>query len=566
MSTSLSIAELLSHEVVPQPHEAVAIAQSVMGEDARSSEPPFGPLSPETVRISADGTVVCVGCDVAPAVSEVAILLETMLASSAKVPGGLRYTIARALLEVDAPPFDSLSDFSASLERFEQGDRRNMVRNVVARDARAGGPVILEFRPAAPPPPAVRSERRRISPAITELRRHLREADRERFEKTVAVLPATAALPPAKSRRIAAIAAGIAAGVALIVGGETMRLRPATPAPTAGAQTAANVRTIAHPAPRTNAPDVPGTIKAAAAPASASSSARRTLVGTGGQHARTARVDAADTEAHTSGVLVRAVDAGNRPVFSPAFASNGAAIFFHTGRNGDASSAIGMAPTSGDLRVITILDDGAKNYHAQPSPDGRLIAFDSDRDGERGVYVADRDGSNVHRISGSGYAAVPTWSPDGTRLTYLRAEPNNPKVWNLWIQPSGADGAAATRVTNYRYGQPWSASWFPDNRHIAYTHEDTLFVLDLQTGKSRAFASPLKGRLLRTPAVSPDGKTIVFQVHRDGGWLMNVDDGSMKRVLADPSAEEFAWSPDGRRVAYHSRRDGQWGIYVYSGN
>ena len=42
-------------------------------------------------------------------------------------------------------------------------------------------------------------------------------------------------------------------------------------------------------------------------------------------------------------------------------------------------------------------------------------------------------------------------------------------------------------------------------------------------------------------------------------------DGSMRCVLTDPSAEEFAWAPDGRRVAFHSRRDGQWGIYVYGG-
>ncbi len=41
-------------------------------------------------------------------------------------------------------------------------------------------------------------------------------------------------------------------------------------------------------------------------------------------------------------------------------------------------------------------------------------------------------------------------------------------------------------------------------------------------------------------------------------------DGSMQRVLTDPTAEEFAWAPDGRRVAFHSRRDGQWGIYVLS--
>ena len=50
-----------------------------------------------------------------------------------------------------------------------------------------------------------------------------------------------------------------------------------------------------------------------------------------------------------------------------------------------------------------------------PSPDGKQIAFDSDRDGTRGVYVADADGQRVRRVSGEGYAAVPSWSPDGAR-------------------------------------------------------------------------------------------------------------------------------------------------------
>jgi Tol biopolymer transport system component len=69
---------------------------------------------------------------------------------------------------------------------------------------------------------------------------------------------------------------------------------------------------------------------------------------------------------------------------------------------------------------------------------------------------------------------------------------------------------------------------------------------------------------VRTPAVSPDGTKIIFQVFRHGAWLLDLGDGSMQRVLADPTAEEFAWSPAGRRVASHSRRDGQWGIYVLS--
>ncbi len=43
--------------------------------------------------------------------------------------------------------------------------------------------------------------------------------------------------------------------------------------------------------------------------------------------------------------------------------------------------------------------------------------------------------------------------------------------------------------------------------------------------------------------------------------MIDFSDGSMRKVLEDPSAEEFAWSPDGRDVAFHSRRSGEWGLW-----
>ena len=166
----------------------------------------------------------------------------------------------------------------------------------------------------------------------------------------------------------------------------------------------------------------------------------------------------------------------------------------------------------------------------------------------------------MRRISGPGYAAVPTWSPDGSRLAYIRAEPGHPKVWNLWLHSVDDDHLA--QLTHYRYGQPWAASWFPDNRRICYTHEDKIVLMDLETRRTWTFKSPIEGRLTRTPAVSPDGTKVIFQVMRDGAWILDLTDRSMRRVLADPTAEEFAWAPDGHRVAFHSRRDGQWGIYI----
>jgi TolB protein len=226
-------------------------------------------------------------------------------------------------------------------------------------------------------------------------------------------------------------------------------------------------------------------------------------------------------------------------------------------------SALMRAHTNADgvvSRVVLIVADDARNFHVRPSPDGRYIAFDSDRDGERAVYVADADGGHARRVSGKGYAAVPSWSPDGRSLVFVRAEAARPRTWNLW-QLTLASGELR-RLTSHSYGQPWGGSWFPDGQRIAYSHEDRIIVRDLSRGTRRAYSSPRPGRLLRTPAVSPDGRWILFQMFRDGVWLLDVASGSMRKVLDDPSAEEYSWSPDGRRVAYHSRRSGQWGVWT----
>jgi Tol biopolymer transport system component len=246
--------------------------------------------------------------------------------------------------------------------------------------------------------------------------------------------------------------------------------------------------------------------------------------------------------------------------FSPSFASGGTALIFHAGRNDSGRLFQASLDNSGRASAVTpLLESRGRTYHARLSADGKWIAFDSDRDGERGVYVASRDGAQVARVSGEGFAAVPSWSPDSKWLAFVRAEPNRPKVWNLWLRDVRT--GTLERQTAFKSGQVWGASWFPDSR-LCYSHEDELIVADLAAGTTRTFQSPMRGRLVRTPAVSPNGNHIVFQVYRDGVWLLDVKTGGMRRVLDDSTAEEFAWDPSGRQVAYHSRRDGEWRIWV----
>ncbi len=520
---TIALSHLLGRGVRLETHEAVAVARQLLAH-------PCGIPTLTNIQLGSDGSASCINTDGAPSVASIADLLLTLLpAGTPNVPAPLRYVIARGLEAVEAPPFGSLGEFSHALERFEKGASRDVLRGILQRSARPSRPIAVPRptlvvckpaasssgapRPIAAAPPMFRSfgGDREAGPHVHSSRRW--------------GLAATAAL-------VASFAVGFA-----VANGITHR-RAATN-PSGSARLSAEVS--AAPSAANDSTANPAEVET-----------RNEIVRVPVEHV---------------GEQVRAIDAvraTNADAFSPAFASDGTAIFFHTGRERDARSAIEVAAadtqTGADLGIMTIVDDGSHNYHAQPSPDGRFVAFDSDRDGERGIYVANRDGSQVRRVSGEGYAAVPTWSRNGEWLAYIRAETDKPSVWNVWVQP--AAGGSARRLTNYRYGQTWAASWFPDDRRIAYSHEDALIVMDVQTGEVTRYQTPVKGQLVRTPAVSPDGTKIIFQVFRHGAWLLDLGDGSMQRVLTDPTAEEFAWSPDGRRVAFHSHRDGQWGIYV----
>ena len=189
MTRSESLRDVIGRVAELKPYEAVAIAQQLITStniDVQES-PSLGPLSLDNVRLGMEGSVACDAGIVRPTVAEIGMLLSEMLPreGTTRVPGALRYTIARALLDVDAPPFDSVAHLSGALARHEQGDRVAVLRDLYARAA-------------SKPPKAVAPDvdRRRRTPSATMLRRRLREADEELFCHLNRTAPAPAALEP----------------------------------------------------------------------------------------------------------------------------------------------------------------------------------------------------------------------------------------------------------------------------------------------------------------------------------------------------------------------------------
>jgi hypothetical protein len=229
-----TLAELIEQNVEISFADAVAIAQQLICEpDALGgAEPPYGPLTPESVAITAEGAVRCLHTAATPTVIEVGLVLHTLLANSHRVPGRLRYTVGRAVHEVEAPPFESAHDFSTALERFEAADRREQIASLYDR-ARAASPSVAGGVSRFAPKPDVPSQLdRRRQRSATEFRRQLREADLLLYEAQRLSKPDRPESRTARYGR-APIAACMVAGVALVAVGELAQVgqRPLTPVP-----------------------------------------------------------------------------------------------------------------------------------------------------------------------------------------------------------------------------------------------------------------------------------------------------------------------------------------------
>ena len=105
------------------------------------------------------------------------------------------------------------------------------------------------------------------------------------------------------------------------------------------------------------------------------------------------------------------------------------------------------------------------NIQPEWSPDGKKIAFASDRDGDYDIYTINVTTHVIKQLTNSpGPDTDPSWAPGGGRIAFARFSNGNTDVWVM-----RSDGSNPVDVTASSAATDWEPSWSPDGVKIAFT-------------------------------------------------------------------------------------------------
>lgn len=200
---------------------------------------------------------------------------------------------------------------------------------------------------------------------------------------------------------------------------------------------------------------------------------------------------------------------------------------------------------------------------SQWSPDGRWIAYVSDKDGTENIYLLDPiTGEEKHPAPSSTSAQIfPSWSPDGKWIAF---QDQTGVTSTLEIETGKVHPLTAVLFA------PGRPSWSADGKLIAmsavkpYTRRfregtSQILTIDVASGKTQFFEpEPFESITTRGedgPVYSPDGKEMAFILH-DLLYVMPVDTNGKPSgppvALSQETADAPTWSGDSKHLLYIS--------------
>lgn len=218
------------------------------------------------------------------------------------------------------------------------------------------------------------------------------------------------------------------------------------------------------------------------------------------------------------------------------------------------------------------------------SPDGNQVAFQWQKAGEEPhIYIKLVGPGDPIQLTSGPAEFGPAWSPDGSQIAFVRKVDDI--TMGVFLVP--ALSGVERKLTEFKGQSSW---WWYHRRFrwLDWTHDgkqlivsapldafgrSPLYRVSLENGERQKLTTPPANVQDgdRSPAVSPDGRTVAFSRVLTGGasdiYLLNLSNdlrpiGEARRLTTDGrTLESLAWTPDGREIVFSSNRTGSRSLW-----
>jgi Tol biopolymer transport system component/DNA-binding winged helix-turn-helix (wHTH) protein len=205
---------------------------------------------------------------------------------------------------------------------------------------------------------------------------------------------------------------------------------------------------------------------------------------------------------------------------------------------------------------VKVAESSRRDHAATFSPDGKRIAFSSDRAGEvSNIWIADADGSNPVRLTHfeQGYTGSPRWSPDGEWVAFDSS--SSEEEFDIFLVRSA--GGAPRRLTGR--GNDFGPSWSNDGKRIFFVSDrggnDQVWKMSTTGAEPVQITRHGGGRALQ----SADGKWLYYtKSDNEGGiWRTPVHGGPEEPVLDGVPSGDYSryWALVENGIYYLNTQD-----------
>jgi TolB protein len=183
-----------------------------------------------------------------------------------------------------------------------------------------------------------------------------------------------------------------------------------------------------------------------------------------------------------------------------------------------------------------------QNYLPAWSPDGSKLAFTTNRDGNPEIYVINRDGTGLRRLTNHAEVDVtPTWSPTGNQIAWTSNRTGTPQIWIM-----NADGSEPRKITSESWcDRPtWSPAPFNEIAYASRTGPGfDIKVFDFANRGTRTITDGIGSN--ESPAFSPNGRHVAFTSTRTGKeqiFLIDRDGKNLRQITKSGMNRYPNWS------------------------